>query len=178
MDYSFPRTVQLASARIHCMKGASDENFRKPRHIAWSDAQQSDRAVHCSRAEFHRARPAGASAGRKRSWPDGSRSEGLQAVSVLGTRIRRKDEGASSPVFTMERNEIEATAAVSVGELLQQPLLGNLKRALSGTYRAFNFAKYARRYLAEYAYCFNRRFDLKSLLPRLLTICTNAEGKL
>ncbi len=53
-------------------------------------------------------------------------------------------------------------------------LLGNLKRALSGTYHAFNFAKYARRYLAEYAYRFNRRFDLKSLLPRLLNICTKA----
>jgi transposase-like protein len=53
-------------------------------------------------------------------------------------------------------------------------LLGNLKRALSGTYHAFNFAKYARRYLAEYAYRFNRRYDLKSLLPRLLNICTKA----
>jgi ribosomal protein L37AE/L43A len=53
-------------------------------------------------------------------------------------------------------------------------LLGNLKRALSGTYHAFNFAKYARRYLAEYAYRFNRRFDLKSLLPRLLNICVKA----
>jgi len=50
----------------------------------------------------------------------------LQAVSVVGTRIRRKDEVASSPVFTMERNEIEATAAVSVGELLQQlPSVGS-----------------------------------------------------
>jgi len=28
-------------------------------------------------------------------------------------------------------------------------LLGNLKRALSGTYPAFNFAKYARRDLAK-----------------------------
>ncbi len=35
----------------------------------------------------------------------------LEAVSVVGTRIRRKDEVAASPVFTMERSEIEATAA-------------------------------------------------------------------
>ena len=53
-------------------------------------------------------------------------------------------------------------------------LLGNLKPALSGTYHAFNFTRYARRYLAEYAYRFNRRFDLKSLLPHLLNICMKA----
>ena len=46
--------------------------------------------------------------------------------------------------------------------------LGNLKRALGGTYHAFNFAKYAHRYLAEAQYRFNRRFNLSSILPRLL----------
>ncbi len=46
--------------------------------------------------------------------------------------------------------------------------LGNLKRALGGTYHAFNFAKYAHRYLAEAQYRFNRRFNLRSILPRLL----------
>lgn len=47
-------------------------------------------------------------------------------------------------------------------------LLGNLKTALAGTYHAFNFRKYAHRYLAEYQYRFNRRFDLKAIMPRLL----------
>ena len=47
-------------------------------------------------------------------------------------------------------------------------LLGNLKTAFSGTYHAFDFAKYAHRYLAEVQYRFNRRFDLASILPRLL----------
>lgn len=46
-------------------------------------------------------------------------------------------------------------------------LLGNLKTAISGTYHAFNFAKYADRYLAEVQYRFNRRFDLSSILARL-----------
>jgi ribosomal protein L37AE/L43A len=46
--------------------------------------------------------------------------------------------------------------------------LGNLKRSLSGTYHAFDFQKYAHRYLAEAQYRFNRRFDLRSILPRLL----------
>ncbi len=47
-------------------------------------------------------------------------------------------------------------------------VLGNLKRSLSGTYHAFDFAKYAHRYLAEAQYRFNRRFNLHSILPRLL----------
>ena len=47
-------------------------------------------------------------------------------------------------------------------------LLSNLKTALSGTYHAINHAKYAHRYLAEFAYRFNRRFDLAAMVPRLL----------
>ncbi|GAB1413870.1 MAG: IS1595 family transposase [Rhodocyclaceae bacterium] len=47
-------------------------------------------------------------------------------------------------------------------------LLGNLKTALSGTYHAFDFVKYAHRYLAEVQYRFNRRFNLASILARLL----------
>ena len=47
-------------------------------------------------------------------------------------------------------------------------LLGNLKTALSGTYHAFDFVKYAHRYLAEAQYRFNRRFNLTSILARLL----------
>jgi transposase-like protein len=46
-------------------------------------------------------------------------------------------------------------------------LLSNLKRAMSGVYHAIGQAKYARRYLAEAAYRFNRRFRLKEMLPRL-----------
>jgi ribosomal protein L37AE/L43A len=38
-------------------------------------------------------------------------------------------------------------------------LLGNLKTALSGTHHAFKFAKYARHYLGEVQYRFNRRGD-------------------
>jgi ribosomal protein L37AE/L43A len=47
-------------------------------------------------------------------------------------------------------------------------LLGNLKTSLSGTYHAFDFAKYAHRYLAEVQYRFNRRFNLASIFARLL----------
>lgn len=47
-------------------------------------------------------------------------------------------------------------------------VLSNLKTGLAGTFHAFKFAKYAHRYLAEFQYRFNRRFDLGSILPRLI----------
>jgi len=47
-------------------------------------------------------------------------------------------------------------------------LLGNPKTAVTGTYHAFDFAKYAHRYLAEFQFRFDRRFDMKAILPRLL----------
>ena len=46
-------------------------------------------------------------------------------------------------------------------------LLSNIKRAISGSYHAIRQDKYARLYLAEAAYRFNRRFDLRAMLPRL-----------
>jgi ribosomal protein L37AE/L43A len=47
-------------------------------------------------------------------------------------------------------------------------VLGNLKTALTGTYHAIDFAKYAHRYLAEMQYRFNRRFNLATILARLV----------
>lgn len=47
-------------------------------------------------------------------------------------------------------------------------ILGNLKTSLGGSYHAFNFAKYASRYLAAFSYRFNRRFQLNTLPKRLL----------
>jgi hypothetical protein len=56
-------------------------------------------------------------------------------------------------------------------------LLGNLKTAITGTYHAIKFRKYAHRYLAEAQYRFNRRFDLKSILPRLLRAAVKTKPK-
>lgn len=44
-------------------------------------------------------------------------------------------------------------------------VLANIKRAISGTYHSVRQAKYVRRYLAEAAYWFNRRFRLEQMLP-------------
>ena len=47
-------------------------------------------------------------------------------------------------------------------------VLANVKRAMSGRYHAFKQSKYARRYLAEAQYRFNRRFGLSEMRPRLM----------
>ena len=48
-------------------------------------------------------------------------------------------------------------------------ILGNVKTALRGTYHAVR-PKYAQRYLAEFEYRFNRRFDLPDIIPRLVYV--------
>ena len=48
-------------------------------------------------------------------------------------------------------------------------VLGNVKSALHGTYHAIR-PKYAQRYLAEFEYWFNRRFDLPAIIPRLFHV--------
>ncbi|EQD60156.1 ISXo5 transposase [mine drainage metagenome] len=55
-------------------------------------------------------------------------------------------------------------------------VLSNVKRSLDGTYHAFRFAAYAHRYLAEAAWRFNRRFDLKILVPRLLVAAARCKA--
>lgn len=46
-------------------------------------------------------------------------------------------------------------------------LLGNLKTSLSGTFHAFSFDKYARRYLGSYCFRFNRRFAMAEMTDRI-----------
>ncbi len=48
-------------------------------------------------------------------------------------------------------------------------ILGNIKSALRGTCDAVR-PKYAQRYLAEFEYRFNRRFDLPEIIPGLVYV--------
>lgn len=48
-------------------------------------------------------------------------------------------------------------------------LLGNVKNAITGLYHAIR-GKHTPRYLAEFEYCFNRRYDLKAMIRRFLTV--------
>lgn len=86
-------------------------------------------------------------------------SDGLwcfQAVTASGATHERTVTGGGAACVKLEKFRAVNT------------LLGNLKTAFSGTYHAFDFAKYAHRYLAEVQYRFNRRFDLSVILARLL----------
>jgi ribosomal protein L37AE/L43A len=86
-------------------------------------------------------------------------SDGLwcfQAVTASGATHDRTVTGGGSGSAKLEKFRAVNT------------FLGNLKTAYSGTYHAFDFAKYAHRYLAEVQYRFNRRFDLSVILARLL----------
>jgi hypothetical protein len=53
-------------------------------------------------------------------------------------------------------------------------LLGNLKNSIRGSYHGIKVSKYARRYLAEIQYRFNRRFDLASMVSELIQDCVDA----
>lgn len=48
-------------------------------------------------------------------------------------------------------------------------LIGNVKNAIIGVYHAIHH-KHLPRYLAEYCYRFNRRFDLEQMLPRFISV--------
>ena len=45
----------------------------------------------------------------------------------------------------------------------------NIKNSLRGTYHAIR-PKYAQRYLSEFEYRFNRRFNLPDIIPRLVYV--------
>ena len=51
-------------------------------------------------------------------------------------------------------------------------MISNVKRSINGAYYAIN-SKHLPRYLAEFCYRFNRRFDLVSMLPRFLVAAAN-----
>ena len=55
-------------------------------------------------------------------------------------------------------------------------ILGNLKNSLRGTYHVVH-AKYCHRYLAEFQYRFNRRFDLSSMVTRLAYVAVHTSPR-
>lgn len=56
-------------------------------------------------------------------------------------------------------------------------VISNTKTAMTGTYHGFKVSKYARSYLAESQYRFNRRFNLEALVPRLLYACAQNDPR-
>lgn len=100
------------------------------------------------------------------------------AKSALRPSAHLVTDGCAS--FNAAGAEVAAYGAIIVGERKSSELepfrwvnivISNLKTAISGTYHHFDFAKYRHRYLAEAQYRVNRRFDLASLVGRLVHTC-------
>ena len=53
-------------------------------------------------------------------------------------------------------------------------MLGNVKNAIRGTYHSIS-EKHVPRYLAEFCYRFNRRFDLGKMVPRLAYVAVHTD---
>ncbi len=88
-------------------------------------------------------------------------SDGLACFVAAGELVNHHEQ-----VVVGERKSSELACFQWVNTLLS-----NLKSAIQGTYHGFKFHKYAKRYLGEVQYRFNRRFDLPSMVPRLLYAC-------
>jgi transposase-like protein len=84
--------------------------------------------------------------------------------------------------FNAAGAQVAAHGAIIVGNKKSSDLepfrwvntfISNAKTAITGTYHHFDFDKYRHRYLAEAQYRVNRRFDLASLVGRLVHACAN-----
>ena len=100
------------------------------------------------------------------------------AKSALHPSAHLVTDGCAS--FNAAGAEVAAHGAIIVGARKSSELepfrwvnifISNAKTAISGTYHHFDFAKYRHRYLAEAQYRVNRRFDLASLVGRLVHAC-------
>ena len=56
-------------------------------------------------------------------------------------------------------------------------VIGNLKTAISGAYKAFKYTKYAVQYLGAFSYRFNQRFNLHTLVSQLIGDVIHAHPK-
>ena len=81
----------------------------------------------------------------------------------------RRSAASPMPATRTPLSKAKARAATKErGARWVSSVLSNVKRSIGGSYHAIRLAKYARRYLGEAAYRFNRRFRLREMLPRLL----------
>lgn len=103
-------------------------------------------------------------------WGKRRLSEEAQVYSAGLWAFRRFADAAHR--HTVLRAPTPRAATEMKGARWVNVVLANLKRAISGTYHWIKQKKYARRYLAEAAYRFNRRFDLSKMMPRLLRAMT------
>ena len=91
-------------------------------------------------------------------------SDGLSCFTVSA------EAGVHERIVVSAGNASDAYGHFSAVSIAQS----NLKTAISGTYHSVKFAKYAHRYLAEFQYRFNRRFDLRAIFARLACVASRS----
>src|SRR5260221_429695 len=77
-----------------------------------------------------------------------------------------QSKGGISSIELGRRLGVTQTTAWNPAFKWVNTTLGNIKSAITGPYRAIR-DKHAPRYLAEFEYRFNRRYDLAAMMPRL-----------
>lgn len=115
---------------------------------------------------------------------DNRRGESLAdwARSALHPEVHLVTDGLAS--FAAAGNVVAQYGAITVSPRKSSELapfqwvntfISNLKTAIHGTYHHFDFKKYRHRYMAEAQYRINRRFELASMLPRLVIACARTK---
>jgi hypothetical protein len=73
-------------------------------------------------------------------------------------------------------SDTSATPAASAQKAVPHTTLGNIKSALAGTYHHVS-QKHAQRYLASFAWRFNRRYHLDTMTERLMWAALQAKPR-
>lgn len=148
----------LGGERSGGKPGRGSEN-KVPFVAAVQTTENGKPIVACLRAQPHTTEEVGAFAATHIATTATVVSDGLwcfRAAALVGAEHQRIVTGGGKA--SVDKPEFKAI----------NTLLGNLKTAITGTYHAFDFAKYAHRYLAEFQFRFNRRFNMRSIFHRLL----------
>jgi len=100
-------------------------------------------------------------------WATKALAAGTHVVSDgLSTFAAVKDAGFThEPIIV---NRTGKAAGQHPRFLAVNTTLGNLKTWMASTFKGFKLSHYTQRYLAEFQYRFNRRFDLRAILTGLL----------
>jgi len=99
----------------------------------------------------------------------GSIINACSAPSATSRRLRRHYTSMPHCPSLPGRRDSNPRASGKTGTIhLVNVMLGNLKNAITGTYHAFKFATYAHRYLADFQYRLNHRYDLRRMLGQLI----------
>src|SRR5687767_13119697 len=128
---------------------------RRPSSRPW---RPPPRASRCGSSSAGSPTSAGSRSRAGRLRPAGPvYSDGLNAFRGIG------DAGCCHrPIVTGSGKKAVRTPAFKWANTL----LGNLKTSLAGTFHAIR-EKHVPRYLAQFQYRFNRRYDLAAMIPRL-----------